>query len=68
MYRVLKAEMVLNDVSRKDLASGLDLTIGTVNLKLQGKASITLPEAKRIKEIVGSTLTLDELFADEKTE
>ena len=68
MYRVLEAEMVLNDVKRQDLADALGLTLGTVSFKLNGKAPITLKEARLIQERVGTTKTLDELFADEKTE
>ena len=68
MYRVLEAEMVLNDVKRQDLADELDLTLATVSLKLNGKAPITMKEARLIKQRVGTTKTLDELFADEKTE
>ena len=65
MYRVLEAEMVLNDVSRKDIAEALGVTIGTLSPKLNDKAPITLHEARTIKERVGTSKTIDELFKEE---
>ena len=65
MYPNLNAELARIGLSQRDLASRLGRTPGTLSLKLTGKASLTLPEAAKIKEIIGTTLPLEILFAEE---
>ncbi len=62
MYDTLEAELRRRKIRRKDLAEQLDLTIGTISLKLNGKAPITLGEANTIKKILGVQMPLEELF------
>lgn len=43
---------------------GINRTASTMSLKFGGKAPITLKEAKILKDIVGTELSLDVLFAE----
>ena len=65
MYRNVKAEMVRMGMTAKMLATELDITMGTLSQKLNGKYPFTLNEAKKIKEILNSALPIEELFATE---
>ncbi len=62
MYPNLNAELARRGLSRRELAALIGRTPGTLSLKLSGKATLTLPEAARIKEVLGSTLPLEVLF------
>ncbi|NOW85348.1 transcriptional regulator with XRE-family HTH domain [Clostridium beijerinckii] len=62
MYNNLEAELRRRKIKRKDLADKLNLTISTVSLKLNGKAPITLHEAKLIKQILNVDIPLEDLF------
>lgn len=63
MYPNLNAELARCGISQRELASRIGRTPGTLSLKLTGKAVVTLPEAAKIKEIIGTTLPLEVLFA-----
>ena len=65
MYPNLNAERARKDVTLEKIAEGLDVTVATVSLKLSGKSPVTLAEAKRIKEIIGTSLSLEILFSEE---
>lgn len=65
MYPNLNAELARRGLSRRELAAQIGRTPGTLSLKLSGKATLTLPEAARIKEVLGSTLPLEILFSSE---
>jgi hypothetical protein len=65
MYPEVRAEMARKKISLDTIANGLDCTISTASLKLNGKAPITLREAVKIKSIVGSELPIEELFKTE---
>ncbi len=62
MYRTAKSEMMKRGLTLGDVAPLMDVSVGTLSLKLNGKYPITLNEAKRFKEIVKSDLPLEELF------
>lgn len=62
MYRNAKAEMVRAGLTLADLSENLGGTVTTWSLKLNGKAPITVDEAKRFKKFVKSDLPLEELF------
>lgn len=66
MYRNLEAELARRKLSRTMLANELGITIGTLCLKLNGKANLTLPEAKKIKAILKCDMSIDYLFSDEE--
>ena len=63
MYRNLEAELKRKDMTRAELAKALEITPGTLSLKLNGKSAITLPEAMKIKEVLGVDIPIEELFA-----
>ena len=62
MYRTAKSEMMRRGLTLGDVAPLMDISVGTLSLKLNGKYPITLSEAKQFKEIVKSDLPLEELF------
>lgn len=62
MYRNAKAEMVRNGLTLEAVAREMDITLGTLSNKLNGKYPITLNEAKQFKRIVKSDMPLEELF------
>lgn len=65
MYPNLEAERARRNVTLAKLAEALDLTVPTVSLKLNGKYPITMDEARKIKECIGTDLPLEELFSEE---
>lgn len=64
MYRTAKSEMMKRGLTLADVAPRMEISVGTLSLKLNGKYPITLNEAKLFKEIVGSDLPLEELFEE----
>ena len=62
MYPNLRAEMARNRVTGNELAEALNIRPATFSEKMNGKSEFTFAEAKFIKEYLGTTLTLEELF------
>ena len=62
MYRNVDAELKRKGMTRGDLAKKLKSAPSTLSLKFSGKSSITLDEAKRIKEILEVDIPLEILF------
>lgn len=62
MYYNLEAELARKHITKTELAKQLGITLGTLSLKLNGKATLLLPEAKKIKEILNISMPLEELF------
>ena len=54
----------LNQLADELEKRGIKRTVATLSLKFIGKAPITLKEAKALKEIVGTELSLDVLFKE----
>lgn len=65
MFPNLSAELARCGLSQRELAAQIGRTPGTLSLKLTGKAPLALAEAAKIKEIIGSELPLEVLFATE---
>lgn len=63
MYRNVDAELKRVGKNRGDLAKFLKRSPSTISLKLNGKADITLREAKEIKMYVKTNMPLEELFS-----
>ncbi len=63
MYRNLEAEMVRAGLNKRELAKRFGCTPSTLSMKLNGKSSLSLAEAVKIKQIVGVDTPLEELFA-----
>lgn len=66
MFKNLEAEMTRFNVRQQDLADLLHITLGTMNLKMNGKARLTLDEAQSIREFMQTKtdkyLSVDYLF------
>jgi hypothetical protein len=56
--------MMKRGLTLGDVAPLMDISVGTLSLKLNGKFPITLKEAKLFKTIVKSDLLLEELFEE----
>lgn len=62
MYRNAKAELVRAGLILADVAEAFGSNIPTWSNKLNGKAPITVDEAKKFKRLVNSDKSLEELF------
>lgn len=62
MFPYLRGEMAMRRYTVSRLAKDLGISICSLSTKLNGKYSFTLDEAKKIKELLGTEKTLDELF------
>lgn len=62
MYCNLKAEIARKGISRKELATVIGCTEGTLSMKINEKSSFTIPEALAIKRYLNVDCTLEELF------
>lgn len=65
MYPNLNAERARRNITLEMLAVTLDITIPTVSQKLSGKSPITMTEAIKIKNFIGTSLPLEMLFSTE---
>lgn len=65
MYKMLNAEMAKKNITLKQLSEFMDVSYETIRLKLKGDYPITLGEAKQIKDILKSDMTLELLFSAE---
>ena len=68
MYRNLLAEMVRNNITKKQIAKFLDLRVATICDKMNGKYSFKLDEAFRIKKEFFPQLTIEYLFETDSRE
>ena len=68
MFPNLDAEMARNKITRGALAGVLHMTPSTLSMKLNGKATLTLPECIRIRDAVDKKLDIDYLFASDEDE
>lgn len=67
MYLNLKAEIARKNLTLEDLVNalkgkGFNLTVSMLSQKLNGKYPIYLKEAKALKEILETDLSIDYLF------
>lgn len=62
MFNNLKAEMVRNNLTQKDLAVCLEVDDKTISFKLNGKSKFDVDEMWRIKDKLFPSLSLDYLF------
>ena len=66
MFPNLDAEMARIKMTRGALANLLHMTPSTLSMKLNGKATLTLPECIRIRDAVDKKLEIDYLFASDE--
>lgn len=64
-YPNLIGEMAKVGVTKGRLAVMINRTKGTTSQKLSGKSKFTIDECFLIKRVIGSQMTLDELFSNE---
>lgn len=64
MYPNFNSEKARVGLTLKEMAPQLGITIGALSRKLTGKNALTLDEARKLKELVGTDLSLDELFQE----
>lgn len=66
MFPNLDAEMARKKMTRGTLANLLHMTPSTLSMKLNGKATLTLPECIKIRNAVDEKLEIDYLFASDE--
>lgn len=62
MFRNLKAEMIKQNVSIKDIANLLNIKVGTARSKINGKIGVSLEDCKKIITLFNENNTIDYLF------
>jgi len=66
MYPNLEAELKRRNIKRTDLAAHLGCAVTTISEKMQGNSDFTVKAAKKIKELLGGSLSLEYLFATDE--
>lgn len=62
MYPNLRAEMARKKITGTELAKQIGVTNGTFSAKFNGKFDFTLDEAQAIKKVLGTDISIEELF------
>lgn len=60
MYNKLKGLMTENQITQKKLAKRLEISITTLNFKINGKSDFTITEAKIISKLLNKPI--EEIF------
>ena len=60
MYSKLKGLMVEKNITQQELAQILQMSITTLNFKINGKSDFNVKEAKKISNFFGKTI--EEIF------
>lgn len=63
MYRNLKAEIARSGLSRTAVAEALGISLSTLSCKLAGKSPWLFEEAIKLKQVLGTDILLETLFA-----
>ena len=63
MYPNLRAEMARLGVTGMELAKRIDINNTTFSQKMNCKSEFTMAEARKIKQELGTEMSLDDLFA-----
>lgn len=64
MYNKIESLIIERQTSKKEIATQLNISYNTLLLKLKNKSHFTYDEAKQIKNILKTTLTIEELFTE----
>lgn len=62
MYKRIESQLVLNGISKKELAEQVGIAYNTLLAKMRGEREFTLKEAREIKQILHSEEPIEELF------
>ena len=70
MYPNIRGEMARKGLTQKDIVvelkkRGFTMVVPTFSAKLNGKFDFTFAEAVAIKSILGTTMSLEDLFGSE---
>lgn len=63
MFKNLKAEMIRQNVTIKDISKILDIKDATARLKVNGKITIRYSECEKISKLFSENNSVDYLFA-----
>lgn len=66
MFWNIESEITRGHINKTKLAKSLNISQSTLWSKLTHKTEFTILEAEKIKEILGSDLSIDELFERNK--
>ncbi len=64
-YNILIAQMSISGIDRSALAEAVGMHYNTLCRKMRGENEFTVDEAIRIKEVLGFSSSLEELFKRE---
>lgn len=64
MFCNLEAEIARKGISKINIARVLKIKPSTLSQKLHGTSDFKLSEAKMIKDMLGTELTIDQLFSE----
>ena len=65
MYPILRGEMAKRGINLLSLSEMTGIRYQTLTLKVRGESELLFKEAKIIKEVLGTSMSLDELFSTE---
>ncbi|GEP63123.1 transcriptional regulator [Clostridium beijerinckii] len=60
MYSKLKGLMVEKDITQQELAKILEISVSTLNFKINGRSDFSVKEAKLVSSFFGKTV--EEIF------
>ena len=64
IFQTAQARMMQLGLKRSEVARAMDISCGSLRNKMSGKTPFTLPEALRMKAVLGLDTGVEELFAD----
>ena len=62
MYKNLKAEMIRQNVTAKQIADTLDIKLDTARRKINGKISVSIVDCHKIADLFTENNSVDYLF------
>ena len=65
VYPTLNAELARRSMNKRKLAERTGINYTTLVSKLNGKGVLTLPDMRKIKDVIGTNISMEELFAEE---
>ena len=68
MFKNLKAEMIKQEISIKQIADVLNVKVDTARLKLNGKIPMRMQECQNVAKLFLKNNSLDYLFAQNNEE
>lgn len=62
MYQNLKAEMARRNITQKELAKTINMSVSGLSLKMNGETKFTFNDVIAIKKAIGTDMSLEQLF------